>query len=398
MGVFNKKKNMFKIETHRELSQITTYQDSSLNIMKWGQNNSFPQSLKNLVEQSPTAKPAVERTASFLKGASFFGDDVIISPYGLTIGQLVSHMANNYALFNAFALHCNFNIEGKVTSIIPIDIEDLRFNSFDELNYASKLGYFSNYGSNSEVKKTINTTVTRDKIKWIHRYNFNAVLPQIEALGEGEGLMEKRTSGISKYKGQILYHSEAGHSSYPISRLQAPVNYVLADVENSILMRKETATGFMNSYLLKTTMSSEESDLIALESAIDDAQGVRGAGKVVTMSGLSPEEVGSTVLEEIGKGATGQKDIVETISSANDLIERKIYGAFLIPPVLAGRDNTGFSEANLRDAYFVFNAVTQGGRDVIEKELNRILKNSIFSIKEIKLQKLKLDSDQKQEG
>lgn len=393
----------FKIENHKELTQVTTYQDTGLGIMRWGIDNSFPQTLKNLIKQSPSAGPAVARTAKFLKGSGFDGEDEVVNPQGLTLGQVVNIMADDFSPFEAFALHCNFNLEGKVTSIIPMRITDLRFNQFDELNYASKLGYHENFGRNSEVQKTVTSSVTRERIRWIDRFNPSAVLKQIENIGDSlPGITErteiqKQIMGIGKYKGQILYHSEAGHSSYPIPPLQAAINYVLADVENSILVRKESSTGFINTFLLKTAMASDAKNLEALEDAIDLSQGARGTGRIITMSDMSEEEMKSTVLEEIGAGSSGRTSTIESATKAYELAQRVITGTYLIPPILAGSDQkTGFSSADLEEAYEVFNSITQGGRDVIEAELNKILENSVFKTRNISIKPLSLKAAEKE--
>ena len=380
----------FNIQTHRELTQVETRQDAGLGIMRWGRDNSFPQTLKNVIEQSPSAKMAVSRTSKFYKGAGFDGENEIINAYGLTLKKLVGILADDYADFEAFAIQCNYNIKGQITSLNPIRIATLRFNEFDELNYASKIGYHPDFGRNSEVRKTVNQSATRENIKWFNRFNPNAVLSQIE----------NQEGGISNYLGQVSYYSEVGHSSYPISPLQAPINFVLSDVENSILVRKETSTGFINTYMLKTTLDSEDSTLIALERAIEEAQGARGTGKVITFSGLSPEEVSNTLLEEMGGGGAGSKAIIESAQMAYELDREVISGAYLIPPALAGiQQSTGFSGADLKEAYYVFNAITQGGRDAIEPELNILLENSIFKAREVSIKKLSLDlQDDQVEG
>jgi hypothetical protein len=353
--------------------------------MRWGYTNTFPQSMINLIEQSPSAKPAVSRTAKFYKGAGFDGEDEIVSTRGLTLKKVVSIMAEDYAVWEAFALQVNYNLEGKVVSINPMRIAELRFNQFDELNYASKVGYHRDYGRNSEIQKQVSKSLTKSDIKWFDRFNPSVVQAQIDST---EG-------GISNYLGQMLYHTETGHSSYPVSPLQAPVNYVLSDVENSILVRKETSTGFINSYMLKTSLDAEDPTLQAMEGAIAEAQGARGAGKIITFSGLSPEEVSNTLLEEIGGGGAGSKAIIEAAELAYNLDKSVISGAYLIPPALSGIDNsTGFSGEDLTEAYFVFNAITQGGRDAIEGEINRILKESVFNTQEIKIKKLSLDVEE----
>ncbi len=375
----------FKIERHVELTQVTTRQDTSLGIMRWGETNSFPKTLENLVEQSPSAKPAVARTAKFLKGTSFKGEDEVINPQGLTLKRLVSIVADDYALFDAFAIQCNYNIAGKIVSVNPMRISDLRFNQFDELGFASKIGYHENFGRNSNIQRTVSNVVTRGNIRWIDRFNPNTVETQIK----------NTDGGIDNYKGQILYHSEAGHSSYPISKLQAPINFVLADVENSILARKESSTGFISSYILKTTLQSTDPNLEAMEIALEEAQGARGTGKIITLSGMSPEDIKATVLEEIGSGASGAGAIIDSVRKGYELCQKVINGVYLIPPILAGADQkVGFSAPDLKSAYYVFNSQTESGREAIETEINRILSNSVFKTKKIKLEKLVLDDDE----
>lgn len=352
--------------------------------MNWGRENTFPQTLKNLIQQSPSAKMATDRAAKFYKGSSFEGEDQIVNAYGLTLKKMVGILADDYALYEAFAIQCNYNMKGEVASMNPIRVSTLRFNEFDELNYASKVGYHPDFGRNGEVKKTIIQNATEGNIKWFNRFNPKAAPAQVD----------KTEGGIGNYLGQILYFSESGMNSYPIPPLQASVNFVLSDVENSILVRKETSTGFINTYMLKTTMDSEDSTLIGLERAIEEAQGARGTGKVITFSGLSPEEVQSTLLEEMGGGGTGSKAIIESAKLAFDLNREVISGAYLIPPALAGIQNSsGFSGEDLKEAYFVFNTVTQSGRDAIQSELNSILKYSKFDVTSIKLNKLKLDME-----
>lgn len=375
---------MFNIQTHKEVTLVETLEDSGLGIMKWGKTNSFPQTLKNLVEQSPNAKPAVARTAKFYKGAGFEGQDEVVSPTGLTLRNLVSAVADDYALFEAFAIHCNYNLHGKVVSMVPIRIPELRFNRFDELNSYSKLGYHPDFGMNAEVRKMVQKPVTQSSIKWLDRFNPLAVGSQIEV-----------AKTLAKYQGQVLYFSETGTASYPIPPLQAPINYVLSDIENSILVRKETSTGFINTYILKTTLDETDPNFEALVESIESAQGARGTGKVITMTGLSPDEMANTVLEKIDSGGAGGGTIIDNATTCYDLDQRVINGAYLIPPLLSGAaTETGFSQSGLKDAYFVFNAITQFGRDSIEAEITRILQNSIFETKELKITKLSLDEEE----
>ena len=376
----NNNSTTFTLDNFKENTQIVTKEDVSLKIMTWGSDNYFPQTFKNIVEQSPNAKPAVSRTATFYKGGSFEGEDIVVNTYGLTLRDVVDKASDDLALFDAFAINCNFNMEGTPTDMIPMKVETLRFNQFDELNYASKIGYHRNYGNNAVVEMNIENSVTHTDIKFINIWNPKYAQQQIEKL----------ENGVQDYNGQILYYSGAGSSTYPVPQLQSAINYVLSDVENSILIRKETSTGFISSYILKSTLNYDDPNLVALENGIAAMQGARGAGKIMTLSGLSEEEVGKDLLEEIGGG--NNSAIIESATKTFELDRQVITGAYLIPPILSGADvATGFSTDSLTDAYNMFNAITAPGRDRIQKEINKILSAGDFGIDSIELKPLSLD-------
>ena len=370
----------FRLNSFQELTQITTKEDVALGVMRWGEENFYPQTLKNIVEQSPSAKPAVDRVAKFYKGGSFEGEDIIVNSYGLTLRNIVDKCAEDLAFFDAFAIQSNFNVLGQPNDMNPIRIESLRFNQFDELSYASKIGYHRNFGQNDRVEMNVIEHATNSNIKFINVWNPKFAKEQFDGL----------ENGLNDYNGQILYYSGAGPSQYPIPPLQSVINFVLSDVENSILVRKETSTGFVSSYILKSTLDYDDANLIAMENSIAQMQGARGAGKIMTISGLSEEEMKSTLLEEIGAG--NSTAVIDSATKTFDLDKKVITGVYLIPPVLSGIEvPTGFSSEALVDAYNVFNAITKQGRQTIEREVNKVLKAGDFGIDSIKLESITLD-------
>ena len=370
----------FRLNSFKELTQITTKEDVALGVMRWGEENFYPQTLKNIVEQSPSAKPAVDRVAKFYKGGSFEGEDIIVNSYGLTLRNIVDKCAEDLAFFDAFAIQTNFNVLGQPNDMNPMRIESLRFNQFDELSYASKIGYHRNFGQNDKVEMNVVEHATNSNIKFINVWNPKFAKEQFDVL----------ENGLNDYNGQILYYSGAGPSSYPIPPLQSVINFVLSDVENSILVRKETSTGFVSSYILKSTLDYDDANLIAMENSIAQMQGARGAGKIMTISGLSEEEMKSTLLEEIGAG--NSTAVIDSATKTFDLDKKVITGVYLIPPVLSGIEvSTGFSTEALVDAYNVFNAITKQGRQTIEREVNKVLKAGDFGIDSIKLESITLD-------
>lgn len=376
------------LDNHKELTQVTTLENVSLSLMNWGRTNAFPQTLKNLVEQSPNAKPAVERTATFLKGGTFEGENTVVGLNGETLKDIVAGIADDYALFRALSIHANYNIKGKVSTMQVMEIPTQRFNTFDTINYANKIGYHPNFALNSEVVKANTHSVTAGEVNWLDRFNPDpeVVTEQIKQCPDGL---------IDNYGGQVLYISNAGYSKYPISPLQAQINFVLSDIENSILVRKETSTGFVDTYIFKTTKNPDDDNVIDFQTAVMEAQGARGMGKIIRFAGLTDEEMKSNILERI---ESDKASIMDSSIKTFELTKGQINGAYLIPPALAGIDQeSGFSGEDLEEAYRVFNAITQDGRNVIENAVNRVLAAGSFGVKSIKLQPMKLEMESKED-
>jgi hypothetical protein len=378
----------FNINEHKEVAEVTMHQDISLDIMKWGQSNAYPNTFENLIKQSPNAKPTINRAAKFLKGDGFEGEDIIINSSGMTLKQLVAEISYQQAAFGGHAIGVNYNLEGKVAEIIPYRVKDLRFRSFDDNNLYNKVGYYNDFAGISEIRKTTTKPPTKHDIDWIDIFNPNQAPSQWNSL----------ENGISDYKGQILYYSNSGSSRYPEPNLQSQINYVLADIENSILMRKQSSTGFINTSLITTSLDSEDNSLYNIQQDIEDSQGARGSGSVVVISGVSEDTLFE--VSNLGDGGSSQKNTIDNIEKSLDLVKKQIFGSYLIPPILAGVDqNNGFSGVDLEDAYKVFNAVTREERGVIESSINRILAVSNFDVKKIKIKELKLniegESDEK---
>lgn len=370
----------FNINEHKEVAEVTMHQDTSLDIMKWGQSNAYPNTFENLIKQSPNAKPTINRTAKFLKGAGFEGEDIVINTSGMTLKQLVAELAYQQAAYGGHAIGVNYSLDGHVSEIIPYRIKDLRFRSFDDHDQYNKIGYYNDFAGISEIRKNSTKAPTKNDIQWIDIFNPNQAKLQWSAL----------KNGISDYKGQMLYYSNSGNTRYPEPNLQSQINYVLADIENSILMRKQSSTGFINTSLLTTSLDSESTNLYNLQQDIEDSQGARGSGSVVVISGISEDTLFE--VNNLGDGGSSQKNTIDNIEKSLDLIKKQIFGAYLIPPILAGVDqNNGFSGVDLEDAYKVFNAVTREERSIIESSINRVLAISKFDVKKIKIKELKLN-------
>ena len=365
----------FSIENHREYALVHTVENVNLDIMSWGEDNSFPQTYLNLLGQSPIGSSAQSKIADFIGGQGITkGGDLVINTLGTTLNELVEQLANSLSIWEALALQTAYNVNYDVSSISPMNIAELRLATFDNLNSASQIGYHHDYANNSEIKRNAETMVTASDIRRYDRYNPNNVASQVEKAGL-----------LANYLGQILYYSKTGKSSYPKPPLQAQLNFVISDSQTSTLLRKASTTGFHGTTLLKTPEDGNTDRYEDMIIAINKAQSVNHAGKVIHIPDCTKEEMGYKFLENLEVGTAG-RGMIESVEKTIGINQNMILSAYQIPPILGGITvSTGFSTTAMEDAYTILNASTQPKRNIIEQQLKKVLDNSIWKNEDIDL-------------
>lgn len=193
-------------------------------------DNGYPQRLKSLVEASPTAKMAVNLYADFIFGQGFsvgegmskYGANnedgiwnMVVNSKGQTGDDLLSLAAADYAEWDKFYIHINYNalFSGVELNYVPYEIARYGIGKRE-----GTIALYDNWWNNDRFG-TLRSTGTEDVV-YIDIFNpdADAIKKQVNAAG-----------GWKSYKGQIFEFSKS-YRRYPLHNLDTGINAMRAEI------------------------------------------------------------------------------------------------------------------------------------------------------------------------
>ena len=191
-------------------------------IQGFGDDNLYPQTLRNIIAASSTGSECAERYANFIEGNGF--KDIRFSEYvvnrkGDTVDDIHALVCPDVGYFDGMSLHINYNIFGEICELNYVPFENCRLLEEDSNGYVAKIAVHPDWsGKKTRAGKPLQ--VKKENIDFIDVFNprKEVVLSQIEAAG-----------GIEYYKGQILWLSGGGKNVYPRSRADRVVTEMSTD-------------------------------------------------------------------------------------------------------------------------------------------------------------------------
>lgn len=101
---------------------------SSLGIKTYGDNNLYPQTVRDIVDSSPTGRTCVERRSTYIEGnglASQALAETVCDTRGNTVDDVHHLCADDVAYQDGLALHVNYNILGQIVSMAHRSVREL---------------------------------------------------------------------------------------------------------------------------------------------------------------------------------------------------------------------------------------------------------------------------------
>ena len=183
----------------------------TLGIQSYGSDNLYPQTLRNIVMASSTGSECLDRYADFIEGYGFRDVDFseyVVNRRGETVDDIHEAVCRDMALYNGFAIHVNYNIDGKIVEMHHVPFENCRLEDEDSNGYVGKIALHPDW-SGKKIRAEKPVKVDKNNVDYIDVFNprKEVVLAQIT-----------RSGGIEYYKGQILWVSGSGRNTYPVGR------------------------------------------------------------------------------------------------------------------------------------------------------------------------------------
>lgn len=145
--------NQFHLITGTPLTKrISEDRNTYKNITEYGQDNLYPQRMKEVMLISPLTKSAINLLADFYRGDLFANGDIVVNKNGETANEILRLVSKDYALYNGYALHLNSNGLGAVVEMQHIPFEYVRLGLADQKGRITKVEVSNNWEmSNSDI-------------------------------------------------------------------------------------------------------------------------------------------------------------------------------------------------------------------------------------------------------
>ena len=332
-----------------ELKRIPEPRDTVHKITSYGNDNLYPDRIKQVFLLSPIAKSCVSLQASFIRGDGFENGDVVLNEKGDTANDILQLISEDQALFNGYGLHINSTGLGLAHTVEYISFETIR------------LGLKDTRGIIKDVRTSIN---------WAGN---DASLPDNELRVQRFSLYDPVKAGgeaITTAKGMILYQTPR-KNFYPLSAIDSIIEDCQSNHELSLFTLGNISNGFLSMSIFKYP-SGGDSDVEEeeLREKLNQLKGAKNANSVIVASIDEDAENTSNLVETIPANNNDSLFIQSTINVRNSII-----GSFAMPRSLVGHtpEASLFTAQQIADDYLYMNLRTKDIRNQIERTFNEKL-------------------------
>lgn len=366
MRVKDLKKNSNKRIDIRYLQQ--------LGIQAYGEDNLYPQTLKNIVSASSTGSECADRFADFIEGNGFREvsfSEYVVNRKGDTADDIHALVCRDIADYGGLALHVNYNILGEIVELQHIPFENCRLLEEDDNGYVAKIAIHPDW-SGCKTRKGTRIKISKENVDYIDVFNpiKSVVQAQIEAAG-----------GVEYYKGQVLWVSMTGKQTYPTGKADRVITEMSTDEGLSNIKLRNVRNNFLPAGMMVSKKGSsirydeqgnEVKDKKEEDSGFSDAilmlQGDVNSNKIMEVEIEAEEEEPKFVPITIQN-----YDKEFTVTDAS-VVER-IYSAYGQEPWYCIRvGKVGFSGDILEDAFEYYNSIVSKQQRLLERTFDRVFK------------------------
>lgn len=343
---------------------------SRFKMQAYGNDNLYPQNLRAITQSSGTAELCLARYTKFIEGYGFADENfskLVANHRGETADDVLHNVAADLARFGGFAVHVNYNVLGEITTMAHVPYENCRLEEPDDAGHVAHIIVHPDWtGKSTRMGKVLRVSEeTIDRI-CVFDPRPEVVLSQMELAG-----------GISQYKGQILWYSMSGSSTYPTPIYDAVVTEISTDEGLANVKYRNTRFNFLVNCLMITrkgvpnfnsqTGEEEDNHLISAED-LRAFQGDENAGKILLLELENQEEKPEIM-------AFPTKNYDKDFSTTDASTIERIYAQFhqeLFYAIRMGK--LGFSGDVMRDAYEYYAGEVTTEQRAIQRAFARIMK------------------------
>lgn len=323
--------------------------DNQFDVTMYGPDNLYPQRMNELMLRSPLLKSAVGILEDFINGSGWeLNGDIVLNTKGETSTDLLNLVSEDFANYNGFALHLNFNGLGEISEIQHIPFEYCR------------LGQPTDEGVISDIKVSNNWEQDGEKLPrgaYLKPKEYKLFNPLIAA----EEVLNNPAA-----KGQVLYYTKV-KNKYPLTTYDAIRDTGETDAAIQLYEKNNTNKGFHGATVFKYPgeFNSDEQKN-EMRTMLGEMMGPDGPGIVLAQT---DEDFSGNLMESIPSASDDA-----LFSLTLDSILNRCLQNYNIPPALYGVAPTGgvFTQLAYQESFIVYNVLTRNKRKEVERVFNRL--------------------------
>lgn len=351
-----------RVSTTKVVKSLNWKPNYRVNILDYDTNNIYPQILQEIVNSSSTAKQCTKVLKNFIYGKGF--EDLNLATTLCndkeTFNDVLRKCSFDYAIFNGFALHCNYNGKGEIISLYNVPIDYVRYCMNEaKTDIIDRFAIYDNW--DLRKAKIFNTNL----VEYINKFNPESAKDEFKK--------------DKNFKGQLFYFAN-DTEDYPLGVGDSVIEDMITDAKIKIFKFRNITTNFMASHILLRPKFQEEEDRTEYTNAIQQFQGADNAGKI-----MSIETDGD--MENFKLTPLTQINTDRLFEYTEKSIKENIREGFGVPQILMTGATAGKLGASneFEDAYNYFNSYTFDFRADLEKAFSKILSSSIFKFNNTKI-------------
>lgn len=330
--------------TRKPQKRVEIYDMTKLRIQAYGADNLYPQHVMSIISASGTATLCLNRYQKFVEGFGF--QDVQLSEMEVArdvlLDDVLHAIAHDLCMFGGFAIHADYDVLGRVSSIHAVPFEMCRREEPDEYGHVAHICVHEDWSGKLQRKgrpvKVDNSTIRRYDV---FDPRPEVVQAQIEAAG-----------GIEQYKGQILYIS-VERQTYPTPIYDAAITEISTDEGLGNVKYRNVRNNFLVAAMMvckkgapDVSEHGEEKDEGGIRTEdLEQFQGDTRAGQLMLVEVEDMED--APVIKEFPV-----RNFDKEFTATDQSTVERIYAQFHQEAFYALRTGkTGFSTENERSAY-----------------------------------------------
>lgn len=324
-------------------------------IQTYGDTNDFPQTVSEIVQASKTGNACLSIYNDFVYGHGFKDPGIYklrVNKEGEKLDKILRMVCKDFTLWHGFAIHVNYNMNFRVSSIHHIPFESLRLAKADDDGFIDRTAYHPDWGHRDKTRSRWSPS----DIEWFHLFNPDpgVILNQVEGAG-----------GWDNYNGQILYFSgdSEGSPSYPVPIFIAEMTDMRTEEALANVAGRNACSNFLSAGILVDIKdeTQDQSQVNETQKELNKFQGDENTSQLWYIQCKSKDEV-PQFIRFSGENYDKAFEVTQRV------IPENIGQAFKQPPILRAVDvGANFGADLMTNAYKYYNSVTVRERQQLEE-------------------------------